>query len=890
MKKKTILFVLLMSFTMMIVPRLKQVFAANVFASPDSTYVAGIKNVKTYDVNQDGYLDLLVPGPTAGTISWYPNNGSGEFPTEYLVGSGFTYAYDVCAGDYDMDGDVDIIGISRADSGNGYIRYYDNDGTNNFMYYEDIYSATFGYVMIQSFDYDNDTDLDLLVYTTYGQLLWLENDGFSFFTSHLLINSVGSNVSNFDIEAVDIDLDNDLDIIVSSYQTNNLRIFTNDGTNNFTLTWTLSINYIYEFGVIDFDQDGYLDIFTVDKNKNLYWYKGNGTTFTLKQTLVLGAPGYSVQFADYNNDGWMDIILSVNPAPTTSGIYIITNSDGVSTRTMNFEMICATTSYFALYHLTLADFDLDGDMDAVGVNLNKFSIYQNIYGLPSLHTVYFEENGGDEFADIEVVTYEPVWINTTPTKTGYEFVGFYQDEALTTMWSFSSQFEMPDHDITAYIKWSANPSVILFEVNGGTYVPNLYAPYESAISAPTPPTKTGYAFDGWYTDNELTTLFEFTTMPLQTTLYAKWTQTSSTISFEENGGTVVEDISGDLGTSVTAPSNPTKTGYTFGGWYLEDTFETSYTFSVFPNDNLTLYAKWNVNQYDLTFEVNGGTPIDAISFDYHSAITLPENPTKDGYSFSGWYTDDNLTINYLSSLMPVDGLTLYAKWNVNYYTLTFLTYNDVAITVQNYAFGTDLSGIMVPIPMARPGYTFLGWDIEIPSTMVSYNLVLKATYDINQYTIDYVDADGSVIQSSTLDYNTDLSTYTLPENPTKEGYTFTSWDTLLPNVVPDHDLTITALYDINSYHLLFDHADGETVDDFVFEFGTDLSSLSIPSVSAPLGYEFVGWDKEVPLTMGSANLTLTAEFELISYFVSYVDEDGTPLQVEEYHYSDDLTG
>jgi len=110
-----------------------------------------------------------------------------------------------------------------------------------------------------------------------------------------------------------------------------------------------------------------------------------------------------------------------------------------------------------------------------------------------------------------------------------------------------------------------------------------------------------------------------------------------TISFDEDGGTAVADITLPVGSAVSTPEAPTKVGNTFAGWYSDIERTIAYTFSTMPNEDITLYAKWTINQYTITFEENGGTPVSAITSDYDALVAAPEEPTKEDHVFAGWY-------------------------------------------------------------------------------------------------------------------------------------------------------------------------------------------------------------------------------------------------------------
>ena len=174
-------------------------------------------------------------------------------------------------------------------------------------------------------------------------------------------------------------------------------------------------------------------------------------------------------------------------------------------------------------------------------------------------------------------------------------------------------------------------------------------------------------------------------------LYAKWTINQYTISFEENGGSAVADITQDYGTSVSAPTAPTKTGHTFGGWYSDAGLTTAYTFSTMPAENITLYAKWTINQYTISFEENGGSAVANITQNYGTSVSAPTDPTRTGYTFGGWYSDAGLMTAYTFSTMPAENITLYAKWTQ--ITLSAATADALFCTGESTTVNIDLTAI-----------------------------------------------------------------------------------------------------------------------------------------------------------------------------------------------------
>ena len=166
---------------------------------------------------------------------------------------------------------------------------------------------------------------------------------------------------------------------------------------------------------------------------------------------------------------------------------------------------------------------------------------------------------------------------------------------------------------------------------------------------PADPTKEGYTFIGWY-NGESEWNFE-TPVTADLPLTAKWQINRYTITFDTAGGSEVAPITQDYGTTITAPANPAKTGYTFAGWDREIP-------TTMPAGDMAITAQWQLNQYTITFDTAGGSEVPSITQDYGTAITAPANPTKTGYTFAGW----DKTI---PTTMPAGDMTITARWTEN---------------------------------------------------------------------------------------------------------------------------------------------------------------------------------------------------------------------------------
>ena len=191
-----------------------------------------------------------------------------------------------------------------------------------------------------------------------------------------------------------------------------------------------------------------------------------------------------------------------------------------------------------------------------------------------------------------------------------------------------------------------------------------------------------------------------------------------TVTFQSEGGSeVASQIRAN--TPAAQPDNPTKEGHTFIGWYNG---ESEWDFETPVTTGLILTAKWQVNQYTITFKPENGGQDIVIKQDYGTAITAPANPTKTGYTFAGW----DKTI---PTTMPAGNMTITAQWQVNQYTITFKPENGGQDIVIKQDYGT---AITAPANPTKTGYTFAGWDKTIPSTMPAGDMAITARWTENR--------------------------------------------------------------------------------------------------------------------------------------------------------------
>ncbi|MDY5948826.1 MAG: InlB B-repeat-containing protein [Oscillospiraceae bacterium] len=470
----------------------------------------------------------------------------------------------------------------------------------------------------------------------------------------------------------------------------------------------------------------------------------------------------------------------------------------------------------------------------------KFTINQ--------YTITFDTDGGSTVAPITQDYNTAVTAPADPTKTGYTFNG----------WSPAVPAKMPAGDMTVTAQWTINDYTITFDTDGGSAVAPITQAYNTAVTAPANPTKTGYTFAGW-------TPAVPATMPAENvTITAQWTINQYTITFNTDGGSAVSPITQDYASVITAPENPTKTGYTFAGW-------SPAVPATMPAGDMTVTAQWTINEYTITFDTDGGSTVNPIAQDYGTAITAPEDPTKTGYTFAGWDKE-------IPATMPAENVTITAKWTINQYTITFNTDggSEIAPITQNYA--TDVTA---PANPTKTGYTFAGWTPEVPATMPAENVTVKAQWTINEYTITFDTDGGSEVAPITQNYATDV---TAPANPTKTGYTFAGWTPEVPATMPAENVTVKAQWTINQYTITFNTDGGSDVAPITQNYATEVTAPENPTKT---GYTFAGWyngDVEVtfPVAMPVDGMNLTAHWTVNNYKVTW-DVDGVKSE-ETYAY------
>ncbi|EAD8127048.1 LPXTG cell wall anchor domain-containing protein [Listeria monocytogenes] len=272
---------------------------------------------------------------------------------------------------------------------------------------------------------------------------------------------------------------------------------------------------------------------------------------------------------------------------------------------------------------------------------------------------------------------------------------------------------------------------VTFNIDGNTSEVKTVTE-EDLIPEPANPTKQGYTFDGWYDAETGGTKWDFTTgqMPANDLmLYAHFSVNSYQVNFDIDGAVMNEAVVYD--TLLNEPTAPTKQGYTFDGWYDAETGGNKWDFKTMkmPANDVTLYAHFTVSSYQVNFDIDGAVTNEAIVYD--TLLNEPATPTKQGYTFDGWYdaeTGGNKW-DFKTMKMPANVVTLYAHFTINNYQANFDI--DGAVTNETITYDTLLNEPTAP---TKQGFLFDGWyDAEVGGTKWDFNTMKMPANDITLY-------------------------------------------------------------------------------------------------------------------------------------------------------------
>ena len=311
-------------------------------------------------------------------------------------------------------------------------------------------------------------------------------------------------------------------------------------------------------------------------------------------------------------------------------------------------------------------------------------------------------------------------------------------------------------------------------------------------------------------------------------------------SFTVNTYNVIYKVDGEeykvvpaaYGSEIVLIDAPANEGYTFSGW--------SDAPATMPAEDVVIEGTFTVNNYTVTYLVDGEEfATDSIAFG--SEITLREEPTKEGHTFSGW--------SEAPTTMPAEDVVIEGSFTVNTYNLIYKVDGE-EYKVVPAAYGGEIVLIEAP---TKEGHTFSGWS-EAPTTMPAEDVVIQGSFTVNTYNVIYK-VDGEEYKVVPVTYGSEI---VLIDAPAKEGYTFSGWSEA-PTTMPAEDVVIEGTFTVNNYTVTY-LVDGEVYATETVAYGSAITLLEEPTKE---GYTFSGWS-EAPETMPAEDIVIEGSFSPIT--------------------------
>ena len=324
-----------------------------------------------------------------------------------------------------------------------------------------------------------------------------------------------------------------------------------------------------------------------------------------------------------------------------------------------------------------------------------------------------------------------------PTETGYSFGGWFKDPEYRESWDFDN--DAVTSDTTIYVKWTKNVYLVSFNSVGGSSVSGQQIEYNSTAEEPLSPDREGYVFEGWFTDPEYGSQYDFATpVTGDMTLYAKWSVKTYNVLFDSNGGSDVTGQTVEHGDKAARPyPSPQKEGYFFEQWYSDKELNTIYDFRTPVKSDLVLYAKWNRIAYTVSFDTCSEVRVESQKVAAGGIADLPYPlPEKSGYTIKRWYTEIGLINEFDFNTRISEDLHLYGKWEKKKYTVSFDSMGGSQVPDETVEYEDRASE---PIAPSKEGYAFLHWysdknctlEWDFDNTPVTRDVILYAKWTVD---------------------------------------------------------------------------------------------------------------------------------------------------------------
>lgn len=456
-----------------------------------------------------------------------------------------------------------------------------------------------------------------------------------------------------------------------------------------------------------------------------------------------------------------------------------------------------------------------------------------------------------------------------PTREGYTFEGWYLNQSLTR--EANQENINRREDVSLYAKWEILEYQISFNSNGGNSIASRDVNFGSPIQNQPQPFRTGYSFEGWYLDSNLTQVFNLRNMPSENIeLYAKWSVLRYQITFyNEERTSVIRRETYDFDSLVTIPNAPQKEGFTFNRF--NRCLSTSPIISGYkmPNQNIDACASYSRNNYTLTFQ--NGTQATTRTVPFQQTVSLINPPARSGFVFRGWYETSTFSRIYVQGPMPARNLTLYAKWS-QIFDLTIELNGGVGTSRYQIPHENNLN-LQTP---TKEGFFFGGFyldeALENPlefDTMPARDVKLYVNW-LPIRTLTFSGSIPDLIVVQTFDFAPSIAIEDVPI-PVLEHFEFGGFYLnffmtipVAPGTVFDRNATLIVRWIPVEYTLEFETNGGNVIAPVDVSYKS-LISTSLPQTPTRDGYVFAGWYTNQALTNAYSNNMTMPGNDLVLY-------------------------
>lgn len=713
-------------------------------------------------------------------------------------------------------------------------------------------------------------------------------------------------------------------VVYSNSQSVSNLTATNGGTVNLYAKWTpvnYSITYNLNGGSISGQKTSYtietstFSLPTPTRTGYLFtgWTGSNGSTPSKSVSISKGSTGnksYTANWAPkkltttfYRNQNSSDTITAQQVF--TYGVSQSFSAKGWSktgyTQLGWADSRTATTQQYS----TLSGVS-DGWVESKYPSNNIYAVWK-----PNTYSIAYNANGGTGTTATSTHTYDTAKALTSNgfSRTGYTFTGWNTQAngsgtAYSNAQSVKNLTTSNGSTVTLYAQWSVNNYTLTFNANGGSVSPaSKSLAYGSQYGTLPTPTRNGYTFTGWFTAaSGGTKVSNTTTMGAgNVTVYAQWAPTNYTITYNLNGGTNPSGVSTNynINTATITLPTPNRSGYTFAGWYTNSSFTGSAVTSIAKGStgNKVFYAKWTPANYTISYNLNGGSVSgNPTSYNIETATFTLKNPTKTGYTFTGWTGSNGSTAQTSVSIAKgsTGNKSYTANWRANTYTVAYNA-NGGSGTTASSSHTYGVAKTLTANAFTRTGYTFKGWNTKADGSGTSYTnsqsvsnltstngstVTLYAQWTANTYTynIVYKSSTGKALGTSTV-----AGTFGSSKSvsaPAKTGYTTPSAQTVVFDSTSAKTITFT--YPIVNYTISY-NLNGGSVSGNPSSYNIESAAITLKNPSKT-GNTFKGWtgsngttaQTSVSIPSGSiGNKSYTANWTVNSYTATFNGNGGS---------------